>query len=144
MKANRFRFRAWDGVNDVMLVGIQDAHDTLGCMQDTQGNDVDYYGCSFGSYLDDDEQVIMQSTGQTDKNGVEVFEGDILLADLEYPERQVFIVEWVVCCFVTREVWPDRHGNHTIQIDQFDDAECLSVVGNIYETPAIIGETVDE
>ncbi|RTK80093.1 YopX family protein, partial [Enterococcus faecalis] len=64
------KFRAWDkNTNDMVDVKTIDLEKdgSIGCI-------VDYNGIN----LDMTECIIMQSTGIKDKNGVEIFEGDIV------------------------------------------------------------------
>lgn len=75
---------------------------------------------------------LMQFTGLKDKNGKDVFEGDIL-STLQY-EDKVATVEW--------------RGNHFgmgfsmchdgVPVDMDDDWSEFEVIGNIYENPELI------
>ena len=147
MTANRFRFRAWNTVTSIMLVGVERAYDTLGCMHDTQGNEVEYYGCSFYDYLTDDEQIVMQSTGLTDKNGKEIFEGDVVRFYGKYKSQQHQIQR---VGFVRASIWAFRAFDICQKEGEFEgkqmyeaavstrfgkDGNALEVIGNIYENP---------
>ena len=71
---------------------------------------------------------LMQYTGLKDKNGVEIYEGDII----KHNYRGWGVVEYDAPCFLVGE------GKHDIQLSQCEPTEHLIVIGNIYETPELV------
>ena len=88
-------------------------------------------------YRADDRFILMQFTGLLDKNGKEIYEGDICLAAL--PEEQfkvTAIYEMPIASFLFQ--WPDdtyESGMDEMTIDCFTDIE---VIGNIHENPELL------
>lgn len=88
---------------------------------------------------DFDDIVLMQSTGISDKNGEEVFEGDIL--GIETDEGTVNV----------NVFWDNTHALYMFESKRYNEKDALGelvgdyacpfkVIGNIYENPKLIEE----
>ncbi len=99
------KFRAWDKKGNAMRDDIQA-----------------FYG-SFWDILKDDRWVVMQYTGLKDKNGKEIYEGDIL-QNISFKEC-IGVMEWLEkdACFT-----------------RFYPLFNFEIIGNIYENPELINE----
>lgn len=96
-----------------------------------------FCGYSFDFYLEDENATIMQSTGLKDKNGKEIFEGDILACktDDEVINLNIF--------------WDEEHALFMFESKKYNEQEPLAelvedntypfeIIGNIYENRELL------
>lgn len=133
------KFRAWHKptqlMDDVVLIDFY--NEKIGILYAdpfVQGESIQKYNFN--------EMELMQSTGLQDKNGKDIFEGDIVRwKDLEsfddFPIDEVFKVEysdefmkWIACYKNNLQYKSDLY--------DFTDNRDLEVVGNIYENPELL------
>lgn len=122
------KFRAWDNVNNQMLD-----------VQELNFEDCFYGGYTtvkttmYSDYFDIREMPIMQYTGLHDKNGKEIYEGDILKS-MQW--NDIYLVKYIRTAF-----YLCRKGNKGFnKITTWNNAEKSEVVGNIYENPELLKE----
>ena len=129
--SREIKFRAWDKDRKLMAMDVHLEYDTITGVRFSDGTEPGE--SSFGCYLrkreewDDNQEGthydVMQYTGLKDKNGVEIYEGDV--------------VEWHSLNLAVH--W-SNHGRWMIGKDALciGDAEICEVIGNIYENPELI------
>lgn len=90
-------------------------------------------GYAYDFYLEDEDATIMQSTGLCDKEGTEVFEGDILHHQIQ--TDYTFIVKYDK----DNGRWYGDGLSRTYRIDITKDfLQYYKVIGNIYENPELL------
>lgn len=114
------KFRAWDKRRNRMIevTSISFRNGTI--EEDTR------YAVNRHMYLDD--VVLMQQTGLEDKNGVEVYEGDIV----NYFRKSISVIEWKDGGFIIKRILDGEY-----ELIQSRIAK-IEVLGNIYEHPELL------
>ena len=122
------KFRAWDKVDKkVRKVMSLDFYNTRQ-WEVTLANDGDVYLRYF-------EQIeLMQYTGLKDKNGKEIYEGDVLFHPLQGRRKVFYPYSENVASYGLRNI--DNGFGSTLQ----DSHAVWEVIGNIYENPELLKE----
>lgn len=125
---SRLKFKVWDNVNKCWA-------DLTGLAIDCQTGDLwcDWVDalCVNGESRDTKEFTIVQSTGLLDKNGVEIYEGDVVLRyDTNGKTRQMIVVWNQDGCG-----WSVKDEIYSMALSKLCK---LEVVGNIYESPELV------
>ncbi|OFA12365.1 YopX protein [Enterococcus faecalis] len=121
------KFRAWDkNTNDMVDVKTIDLEKdgSIGCI-------VDYNGIN----LDVSECVLMQSTGLKDKNGVDVYQGDIIRCTRGCPHEVIWLEEYGGTFFGGMPAW------YLSGLEKGYAWTGEEVIGNIYENPELLEGT---
>lgn len=86
-----------------------------------------------------DEVELMQSTGLTDINDKEIFEGDILKVTVEHSWLEVVSFNENKAMFVSKEIKRETDIPESSLYDLFNtDIFKIEIIGNIYENPELL------
>ena len=88
-------------------------------------------GYAYDFYLEDEDATIMQSTGLLDKNGKEIFEGDIVSIDTDEFDSLFVKYETGIYWLMDNEECVEHLSDYY---------KYASVIGNIYENPELLGQ----
>ena len=126
------RYRAWDSVEKKFVEHFFITDNGLICNMEKPTSDY-----NFPIPIEKSELILMQSTGLKDKNGKEIFEGDILACktDDEVINLNIF--------------WDEEHALFMFESKKYNEQEPLAelvenntypfeIIGNIYENPELL------
>ena len=123
------KFRGWHTVASKMFSAEEMAADQLTILP--TGSFINVHGLDtrLSEIYDKSKFIPLQYTGLKDKNGVEIYEGDIVRNEL----YEVFLVEywgehWFGYVIRTGETWC----GHLYEYDEYE------VIGNIYDNPEML------
>lgn len=140
-------FRAWDLSKLRFVIETDMVHIAL-------NGDISH--CSDAGITNRDDLILMQYTGLKDKNGVEIYEGDIVrdvktIDDPETKGRSTWLVVYdaEIIGYVGSPTAGKRRGHWVVQMDpsvenresvvEHDGRYLLwEVIGNIHETPELL------
>ncbi|MEG1608929.1 MAG: YopX family protein [Clostridia bacterium] len=96
------------------------------------------WGKALQKYCDTQAQTVGEFTGLCDKNGKNIFEGDIISSD----NNGKFIIKWnnnkakFVCGFVNKS--EDYFGDYYCNLSDKYIKQTFNVIGNIHDNPELL------
>ena len=125
------RFRAWDGGS---LCRMYSPEEVMVGNGDIWVVDEDSVA---GEWIVNNDLALMQSTGLTDKNGKEIFEGDILSVETDVGKVRVSVS------------WDDKHALFMFESQKYNEKQALAelfednsypfkIIGNIHTNPELL------
>ena len=120
------KFRAWNKVREEM---IDDCDLSITSDGSVLAGDLNY-DVESGMLADvTDNVVIMMSTRLKDKNGTEIYEGDIIKNSYD----EIYTVKWFDAGFHLEEKYNGGFDYHELYLE-----DNKKVIGNIYENPELL------
>lgn len=119
------RFRTWLK-KDKEMIDVDEIHFDNG--------EFDFIGDAITWMCKSNDCVLMQSTGLTDKNGKEIFEGDVLKVTDKHSWSEVVSFSEKKAMFVSKEIgFPESPLWELFNTVLFE----IEIIGNIYENPEL-------
>lgn len=129
------KFRCWDVENkemlDVQELDYADSYDGNPMIRTTMYSD----------YFDTEEMILMQYTGLKDKNGKEIYEGDIVSKEVFDDTKPNYINKSYAKVVYIEELAGFYLVNKSNKIlwEVADDKYNIEVVSTIYDNPELLG-----
>lgn len=130
------KFRAWDNKNKYMVTSKQGVFTALRNSMNIVRQDNGYYNNGDLLKPNKEKYTLMQFTGLEDKNGKEIYEGDIL----KFSEVDTAIVIWneKYAYFMVKPIQEYYFDSDVLgQALEYNDN--VEKIGNIYDNPELLG-----
>lgn len=135
--SRKIKYRVWDNENKSYDDPYSYAYYAM-----TQDGGLDFY--CHGDHMDKadpDVYFIEQYTGLKDKNGKEIYEGDIIREEIDFNSKMTdgvftYVVEWdddTLCYKLKADV-------ESIHDELWEVNASVKVIGNIHENPELLEE----
>lgn len=131
------KYRLWDKAEQKMLTNSE----LIIWDGNVYANDSKKLTCNNLRGWSVDEEYLMQSTGLKDKNGKEIFEGDVVRQVRTQPTTENETLTGVVT--VLEGAWLIMNDVEQLASYLWSETDINEVVGNIYENPDLL-EVTDE
>ena len=140
-----YKFRAWDKEYEKMTYFDDEDYDyrpplvfRLDQVFKKDSNYDDYEDFEYNDITDSVE--IMQYTGLHDKNGKEIYEGDIVNCQTKYGKAKAIIkfIDGKFVAYWDSKITHPKNGHH---IACYDINKKFEVIGNIYDNKELLNET---
>ena len=134
------KFRVWIKhrkemrYDNIVLIGV-DGYIFTGCEV------VELKGFQYGD-SDENNYILMQYTGLKDRQGKEIYEGDVVRHLIPYEDSVGFSAEIIIIKWQT-ERFHDIEFNVPLGLGfniEWEDDELVEVIGNVYENPELMKE----
>lgn len=122
------KFRAWDNENKYMVTSKQGVFTALRNSMNIVRQDDGYYNDGDLLKPNKEKYTLMQFTGMFDKNGKEIYEGDIVKYENMTGKIMFFNGSFIMSNFEETEEWELGVINEEVEI-----------IGNIYDNPELLG-----
>ena len=148
--AREIKFRAWDKqsrsmVNWKLLMSMLDGGEIATTLPNDKyvkdkmiPSESVHVFCYRGNFFNEAKFILMQFTGLKDKNGKEIYEGDVIKFS-RYWSDHFEVTTGSVFFFEDEAVYLYTHGPKVIEFPTLGEiSKEVEIIGNIYENPELV------